>query len=545
MANPQYNRPHQSHVTLYLIVIGFFMLLISGTFLTEGISRAGLDTAVVSQRMSDGFEDFWLPSLQTPGNPARQNYLPLGYWMESVWFSLFGTGSFLAEKVYSVLTFIIIGLLMIWCWCLLGNTRRTGWIPLLCWMTIPLVSWSATNNLLESTMTIFVLLSVVFLMKGRNLAFVLASMQAAGRKVRVANYHLGRIGWTILAALMMELAFMVKGVTGLFPIFFPLMYWFFVRREKITIPICAMLVVFFTWAITLFVVMLSSQDVYDHIYNYLHNQLIGGVLHVRTVASRFFIFGVLVVQMVIPICILAVLSLLRFKQHPLMRYIFFWRNKSKMTANQKHNAQMGWFFAAVGVSGVFPIMLGFKQQEFYLVPTLPFFAIAVGCFVLNMVDDWLERINRVAQRVLQALAALVFGGGLLLNLNSINKVSNNHELLEDMRYILPMLEKGETVSVTAEIMQEQEIEEYFYRYKEIVFDTTQQHPHLLSLYTAVSNPHYAPVDLATTNYKLYELKPFTTDESEETEMCNDSTLATPLSDTMCLSAQPDLLQRHL
>lgn len=494
----------KSHVSLYLIVIGFFMLLISGSFLSEGISRAGLDTAVVSQRMSDGFEEFWLPSLDTPGNPSRQNYMPLGYWMESQWFSLFGSDSYLAEKVYSVLTFLIIGLLMIWCWCLLGNTRRTGWIPLLCWMTIPLVSWSATNNLLESTMTIFVLLSVVFLMKGRNLAFILTSLQAVGKDVRAGNYHLGRAGWTILAALMMELAFMVKGVMGLFPFFFPLLYWFFVRREKVIFPISSMLIILFTWAITLFIVVLSSHEVYEHIYNYLHHQLIGGVLHVRTVASRFYIVGVLLVQMVIPIGILAVLSLIRIKQHPLMRYVFFWRNKSKMTADQKRNAQMGWFFAAVGVSGVLPIMLGFKQQEFYLVPTLPFFAIAVGCFVLNMVDDWLERINKVAEKVLLVLAVLFFGGGLLLNLNSIHKVSQNQPLLSDMTHILPLLDQGETISVTPEVMQEEEVAEYFYRYKEIGFDSARGHTHLLSHYTTVDDPLYTQVDLATSNFKLFE-----------------------------------------
>ena len=522
------------HVSLYLIVIGFFMLLISGTFLSEGISRAGLDTAIVSQRMADGFEDFWLPSLQTPGNPDRQNYMPLGYWLESQWFAIFGKSSFMVEKVYSVLTFIVIAILMIWCWCLLGNTRRTGWIPLLCWITIPLVSWSATNNLLESTMTIFVLLSVAFLMKGRNLQFLLTSLQAVGKDVRAGNYRLGRAGWTILAALMMELAFMVKGIMGLFPFFFPLMYWFFVRREKVIFPISSMLLILFTWAVTLFVVILSSHTVYDHIYNYLHHQIIGGVLHVRTVASRFYIIGVLILQMVIPIVILAILSIIRIKQHPLGRYIFFWRNKSKMTADQKRNAQMGWFFASVGVAGVLPIMIGLKQQEFYLVPTLPFFAIAVGCFLLNMVDDWLERINKVAERVLLALAVLMFGGGLLLNLNSIHKVNNNHALLEDMTHILPLLEEGETVSVTNELMQDPVVAEYFYRYKGILFDTSDHnHNHMLSLYSTVKDPRYELVDVATYNYKLYELTTTKIDE-QETELFDDETLEEHQSDSLSL-----------
>ena len=88
----------QRQTSLYLIVVGVFMLLISGSFLSEGVSHAGMDNAIVSQRMAEGFEDFWMPSLSSPGNPDRQNYLPLGYWLESKWYALFGDNSFMAEK---------------------------------------------------------------------------------------------------------------------------------------------------------------------------------------------------------------------------------------------------------------------------------------------------------------------------------------------------------------------------------------------------------------------------------------------------------------
>ena len=75
----------QRQTSLYFIVVGAFLLFISGNFLSEGLSHVGMDNAVVAQRMSEGFEDFWLPSLSAPGNPDRSNYMPLGYWIESVW----------------------------------------------------------------------------------------------------------------------------------------------------------------------------------------------------------------------------------------------------------------------------------------------------------------------------------------------------------------------------------------------------------------------------------------------------------------------------
>ena len=497
---------------MYFIVVGIFLLLISGSFLSEGLSRVGLDNAVVSQRMAEGFEDFWLPSLTTPGTPDRSNYLPLGYWIESRWFALFGDDSFQAEKVYSLLTYLIIGLLIVWIWHLIGQARSVGWLPLLCWITIPIVSWSATNNLLESTMTIFILLSVVFLIKGGKASFVAGSRLALGKSAN--GYRLSRTAWVVLAAVMMELAFMIKGFGGLFPIFFPFLYWLMVRRERPLFPLFSTGVILAVWMVTLFVVIISSPDVYHHLYNYLHHQMIGGVLHVQTVTSRFYILYALLVQGAIPLTILLIFCLLRLRTRPFYHFMFYWKYRDRLTADQLNRSRQGWFFLAMGMAGILPIMLGLKQQEFYIVPTLPFFAIAMSCLIYDLIEDWLLRMDRVAQRVLVGLACLIFGSGLLLNLNSIHRTSLHNELLSDMRYILPCLQQGETLRVTHEVMDMPEVAEYFYRYKDVVLDTASGN-HLLT-----SNGHlerlgpddaYVRMDLPTSRYKLYEYDPLPLD----------------------------------
>ena len=494
--------------SLYFIVIGAFMLFISGSFLSEGLSRAGMDNAVVSQRMAEGFEDFWLPSFSSPGNPDRMNYLPLGYWLESQWFHLFGNNSFMAEKVYSVMTYFILAALIIWIWSLIGQNRRTGWLPLMCWITIPIVTWSATNNLLESTMTMFILLSVCFLLKGSKASFIAKSRLALGKPT--GPYRLSRTAWIVLAALSMELAFMVKGFAGLFPLFFPFLYWLMVRRERVLFPIFTTGVILVVWMATLFIAILASPDVYHHLYNYLHHQMIGGVLHVQTVASRFYILYALLVQSVIPLAITAVLCIIRIKNRPFYRFMFYWRHSNKLTAVQIERSRLGWFFLAVGFSGIIPIMMGLKQQEFYIVPTLPFFAISMACLLYDLIEDWLERMNKTAERVLMGLAILLFCSGLLLNINSIHKINSNYDLLGDMRLILPYLDEGEVVSVSNEIMQSSEVAEYFYRYKKITFDTTMDGDHYLSMFAGVNNNDndllYSKIVLPTRRYSLYERK---------------------------------------
>lgn len=499
----------QRQTSLYFIVVGAFLLFISGNFLSEGLSHVGMDNAVVAQRMSEGFEDFWLPSLSAPGNPDRSNYMPLGYWIESVWYRIFGSSSFMAEKIYSVLTYFIIAALMIWIWTLLGQSRRVGWLPLMCWITIPIVSWSATNNLLESTMTMFVLLSVVFLLKAGRASFISQTRLALGKKT--GPYRLSRTAWVVLAALMMELAFLVKGFAGLFPIFFPFLYWIIVRRERILFPVFSTGVILVIWMVTIFVAILVSPDIYHHLYNYLHHQLIGGVLHVQTVTSHFYILYVLLLQGFIPLLLTAIICIIRLKSRPFYRYLFFWRHTKKLTAEQIERSRLGWFFLAVGVSGILPIMLGLKQQDFYIVPTLPFFAIAMACLLYNLIEDWLERINKTAKRVLAAMAVILFGSGLLLNINSLNKINSNQVLLNDMRQILPYLSHGEVISVTDEVMSADEVAEYFYRYKNVTFDTIDSHEHLLSMYaqpeTSSGDSYFKQMSLPTQQYKLFERTP--------------------------------------
>ncbi len=499
----------QRQTSLYFIVVGAFLLFISGNFLSEGLSHVGMDNAVVAQRMSEGFEDFWLPSLSAPGNPDRSNYMPLGYWIESVWYRIFGSSSFMAEKIYSVLTYFIIAALMIWIWTLLGQSRRVGWLPLMCWITIPIVSWSATNNLLESTMTMFVLLSVVFLLKAGRASFISQTRLALGKKT--GPYRLSRTAWVVLAALMMELAFLVKGFAGLFPIFFPFLYWIIVRRERILFPVFSTGVILVIWMVTIFVAILVSPDIYHHLYNYLHHQLIGGVLHVQTVTSHFYILYVLLLQGFIPLLLTAIICIIRLKSRPFYRYLFFWRHTKKLTAEQIERSRQGWFFLAVGVSGILPIMLGLKQQDFYIVPTLPFFAIAMACLLYNLIEDWLERINKTAKRVLAAMAVILFGSGLLLNINSLNKINSNQVLLNDMRQILPYLSHGEVISVTDEVMSADEVAEYFYRYKNVTFDTIDSHEHLLSMYAQPETPsgdsYFKQMSLPTQQYKLFERTP--------------------------------------
>ena len=281
-----------------------------------------------------------------------------------------------------------------------------------------------------------------------------------------------------------------------------------VRRERVLFPIFTTGVILVVWMATLFIVIIFSPDVYQHLYNYIHGQLIGGLLHVQTVGSRFYILYVLLVQGVIPLLVIVLLCLIRIKRRPFYRYMLHWRYKNTLTAEQIQRAKLGWFFLVMGLSGILPIMLGLKQQEFYVVPTLPFFAIAMACLLYDLLEDWLLMMNRTAKYVLTGLAVLLFGTGIILNINSINKINTNSDLLGDMQIILPYIDYGETVSVKQNVLDQPEVAEYFYRYKKILFDTGTEPRYLLTIYDKVdcnnSDVCYEDMHLPTRMYHLHK-----------------------------------------
>lgn len=502
----------------YMIVIGIFLLLISGSFLSEGIGHDGLENAIVSQKMADGFRDFWLPTLEDNSSTDQmQSYLPLGYWLESRWFKLVGL-SFVAEKVYSVLSFVIIGLLIVWIWRLAGNERRTGWMPMLLWIVTPIVSWSATNNLLEGTMTVFILLSVAFLLLAHP------TEDAVGLTPR-------RMLLVFASAIMMELAFLTKGFPGIFPLLFPLIYWFFGRKEKIMYPIADMMGIVSVWGISLLLCIIFLPGTGETLSYYLHHQLIGGVRHVQTVASHFYILYALVVQMALAVVLTIVVVAVRLKHRSFSQHFFYWKHRDELTEDELRHIRCFYRFLFLGLAGVLPIMLGLKQQDFYLIGTLPFFALSLASFMEDLVLDWLNKMNKVAYGILTGLAIVVMGAGVLLNLNSIQKVNTSLDLLTDMKEILPQLQEGETVSVSPELLDAEggEAEDYFYRYKEVVFDTAMGHEHMLTLYTSVDHMNldgrYRPVNIQTETYKLYEKEKYIAPQPQEIDTANVVALA--------------------
>ena len=430
-----------NNTPFWLLLIGIVLILLSNSLLTEGMFFDGVTYASISRNMAEGQGTFWNPHYTQTLYPEFRQHPPLALGMEALAFKAFGDHLWV-EKAYSVLMFLLSGLFIALIWKRTTNNLRWAWLPLLYWIAMPLVSWSATNNILENTMMIFVLLSVYLMIVG---------------------YQRNSKLWLFLAGLALFAAFLSKGFTGLFPLVFPILYCAFDQKHKwIQGPIDSLLL-FVTLAVLAGIMFLVFPSSFAYMKEYLNLQVIGGGLHEATVSTRFYIVFSLLQQLMIAYVIAMALVICKTKNKVNRKVFEFPPDKA-------------WFysFLILGLCGVLPIMVSVKQRVFYMLAALPFFALACGHITLSTVTLWLPRMTSQVRRWMTLGAVGVLLIGLVLNVIHIGKYGRDEALIEEVKAQVAAADGKTIIEITPEEYTQWAKHAYYMRYGKISLSPIQQ-----------------------------------------------------------------------
>jgi len=437
-----------NNTPFWLILIGLLLILVSNSLLTEGMFFDGVTYACISRNMAEGQGTFWNPHYTQTLYPEFRQHPPLALGLEAVAFKAFGDHLWV-EKAYSVLTFLLSGLLIALIWKRTTNNLRWAWLPLLFWLAMPLVTWSATNNLLENTMSVFVLLSVYLL---------------------IISYQRNHKFWLFLASVALLGAFLSKGFTGLFPLVFPILYCAFDSKRKWTQGPIDSLILLVSMAFFAGIMFLVFPASLPYIKEYFQLQVIGGGLHEATVNTRFFIVFSLLSQLIAPLLIIAI-TLIISK--------YFNKDNFKVFEFPPDKA-WSCVFLVLGLSGVLPIMLSVKQRDFYILAAMPFFALACGHFSLSMVNAFMLKMTSSLRKWLFLGACCIVLLGVVLNFVHIGKYSRDEALLVEMKKALAEIPENEVIGVAPEDFSQWSWHAYFMRYGSISLDDKLTHKYNFS-----------------------------------------------------------------
>jgi len=425
---------HSNNTPFWLLLIGLFLILVSNSLLTEGMFFDGVTYASISRNMAEGQGTFWNPHYTQTLYPEFRQHPPLALGLEALAFKAFGDYLWV-EKAYSVLTFLLSGLFIALIWKRTTNNIRWAWLPLLFWIAMPLVSWCATNNMLENTMSVFVLLSVYLMIVG---------------------YQRNHKFWLILSAVALLLAFLSKGFTSLFPLVFPILYCAFDQKRKwIQGPIDSMLLLV-TIAVLSGVMFLVFPASFTYMKDYINMQVIGGGLHEATTSSRFYIVFSLLQQLMIPYVIAMTLVICKTKNNDNKKVFEFPPDKD-------------WFyiFLILGLLGVLPIMVSVKQRDFYMLTALPFFALACGHITLSMVNTLAPKITPKVRKWMTLGACCIVMLGVVLNVVHIGKYGRDEALIEEVKQRIAEADGKNIIEISNEEYTQWAKHAYFMRYGKI------------------------------------------------------------------------------
>ena len=281
---------------------------------------------------------------------------PLGIFTMSIPFYIFGD-SLLIDKLYGTVFGILIATVMALIIGLLykGQRRNTLLLSLFYFLAFPITSNTLENNLLEIPATFFILLSVYIFLK-----YALTSQN--------------RIIYSLLFTFALLASFLVKGPVTLFPLALP--FFFFVLFSstylfKEMLKFYA-LVSIFTVLFSFFLYIYPDSNFY--LSTYFQNQILNSIDGSRGGDEYFKLTS----QLLIDLSAIVIISLLA---------IFIGHRKFVRLKFSK----IFWLFIFIGLSGSLPLEVSPRQHDYYIFPSLAFFAIAFGILFVEPTTSLLRK----------------------------------------------------------------------------------------------------------------------------------------------------------
>jgi 4-amino-4-deoxy-L-arabinose transferase-like glycosyltransferase len=452
-----------------LPIILFFGLLIL-PLLQEGMFFDGVTYSAISKNMANGYGSFWNPHYTKVLYPSFHEHPPLVFIIQSFFFRLLGD-SFYTERLFCLLIALLTVLGIVKCWGLVSdNTEMKShyWLPILFWLLVPMVSWSYKNNLLENTMGVFSVFSVYFILRAL-----------------IEN----KIVFIFWGGLFIVLAFLSKGFVGIFPLIVPLIFGMVFNQSKKSLSYFLFIIIFTVF--TMFLLVKLSPEIVENITKYFEQQLFPALNNKReiTTSNRFKIVFDLILD-------LSIILIFVF-------YFVFseWKSKSKELFFGNKNFL---FFILVAISASIPIIISLKQRKFYLIPSIPFYALAFSFLVYQSTKERLDRIPAGALKWFNRFSCAILGAILFFSTFRAGKYSRDEAILKDIYMISNYIPQGTVIGTTKELWSDWTLVAYLSRVGYISLDCDNEHEYLLIDKNRgdIAPTHYKPTDLNLINYRI-------------------------------------------
>mgnify|MGYP001166039252 CR=1 FL=1 len=435
----------------------------------------------VSHNLSMGIGTFWFlqySTLNLEGIPSFHEQPPLVFGIQSIFYKLLGH-SYYVERFYTLLMIVFHILLINYLWkTILRNKveyKSFGWLPVFLWIIIPVCFWSFRNNMIENTVSVFTLISVILSYKSIQL--------------KEPNYF----AW-FGSGFFIFLASFSKGIPGFFPITFPFIYWLVNRDISFKKCIYYSLILIAVPAI-IYVILLYFPESRRSLMIYFYERLIKRVNHMPTANYRLEILWRLFTEM-IPILIIVTITI-------------FASGKNKLKDYLSENKKLSVLFFCIGMSGSVPLTLTMVQKGWYMVPSFPYFALSFALLIVPFIYKPISKWNMQSYnyKTFVFVSILVFVSVLIFSGMQKGKISREQDIVTDVYKVGSVVPRFSTITVPLEMYDQYDfiLQGFLVRYFNISISPYQQYRYYLKekdINSKVPNI-YRKVDMDLINYDLF------------------------------------------
>jgi 4-amino-4-deoxy-L-arabinose transferase-like glycosyltransferase len=469
---------------LWVVVFSFFIVLLLPRLISRDMFLDGMTYAAVARNQAENRGGFWNPHYSETIYPVFFEQPPLGIWLQSLAFRIFGESSDV-EFFWGVGCGLIILLLMfaIWRTIIQDHLPAPGeWWPACIFLLIPLTSWTLANNLLENTMTCFILLGAW-----------------TGMLALFSSTLLVEAALAIFSGLMLAMAILTKGFPAAFIVIIPLTVTV-IKKRSLAAAMRVTFIMVMVSVFSLWIIFNGGGEAAVHfVKQYFSSQLISSLKGQREISgSHFFLLKKLLTELSVPFLLSFILTFFMRKHNP--------RTCSSLKPDKRSAA----IFLSIALMASLPLLISPKQMGWYLFPSLPFWAMGIASFfplpALRMEALLAGRPGRLKKVVFISLIFfIVTAGGTRLFKGKM--VLRKQEIFTDIDYRPGLLPPGQKITVYPQTL---------------VFDwyvVAYMQRFLKASLTTAAGSHYCLVDSSVVNAPPPGYRPLSVKKNQKYFLC--------------------------
>lgn len=455
--------------TFQLFAASIFALLLLPALIQQGMFLDGVTYACIARNLANGLGDFSHPHYTATLYPTFYEQPPLVFWLQSLFFRVFAD-FFWVERLYSFCMALLAALGIVSNWRLFCKSpvgSISEWLPVLWWLMAPITFWAFSNNMLECTMSVFVLFSAYF----------------AAKSVLGGNH------WLLLAAaFFIAAAVLCKGPVGFFPVVVPCAMAVAFAPQTLLRAALSSVGLLLLSLLLLALFIHSVPGMQEYLDKYLKTQLLPTLSGARENSAKnpFHFLLDLVSQIAIPgVLLVFMLAKRGFGRFSLPKPAIY--------------------FFLLGIAGSFPLALSPKQSVHYLVPAIPFFALGFAHIFSDFLA-WPEPAKTRRSILIERIAWFVLVVSVVISLSFWGKFRRDHDTILAVQTICKHVGEGTTLSVPAHFSSQWLLHAYFARIGNVRLDTRNAQNFALTEKNGAAPEGYVALDLGLTEWSVWQKK---------------------------------------